>query len=97
MNNFITLAIMESINNFLEPIITDVLTKLTAFPVWLQAVILLALGIFVIIGLIVFIKKFVKLFLVLAILGVIVWFVWSRGYLDSILPNAIFTQLHNLI
>jgi hypothetical protein len=97
MNNFITLAIMESINNFLEPIITDVLTKLTAFPIWLQAVILLALGIFVIIGLIVFIKKFVKLFLVLAILGVIVWFVWSRGYLDSILPNAIFTQLHNLI
>ena len=97
MNNFITLAIMESINNFLEPIITDVLTKLTAFPIWLQAVILLALGIFVIIGLIVFIKKFVKLFLVLTILGVIVWFVWSRGYLDSILPNAIFTQLHNLI
>ncbi|MFA7561279.1 MAG: hypothetical protein WCY80_04130 [Candidatus Izemoplasmatales bacterium] len=97
MNNFITLAIMESINNFLEPIITDVLTKLTAFPIWLQAVILLALGIFVIIGLIVFIKKFVKLFLVLAILGVIVWFVWSRGYLDSILPNAIFTQFNNLI
>jgi len=97
MKNFITLAIMDSVNEFLEPIITDILIKLTAFPVWLQAVILLAVAIFVIIGLIVFIKKFVKLFLVLAILGVIVWFVWSRGYLDSILSNAIFMQFTNLI
>lgn len=97
MNNFINLAIMDTVNDFLEPIITDVLTRLTAFPIWLQAVILLAVGIFVIIGLIVFIKKFVKLFLVLAILGVIIWFVWSRGYLESILPNAIFMQLTNLV
>jgi hypothetical protein len=38
-------------------------------------------------------KKFIKLFLVLAVLAAIFWFVYSQGYLDSILSINLFNLI----
>lgn len=86
----ITLAIMDTVNEFLEPYLTQVMDTFTGLDVWLQAVVLLSIAIFVVVGLFVFMKKFIKLFLVLAILAAIFWFVYSQGYLDGILSGNFF-------
>jgi len=85
-----TLAIMDTVNEFLEPHITKLLDILTGLDIWLQAIVILTIAIFVIVGLFVFMKKFIKLFLVLAILAAIFWFVYSQGYLDGILAINFF-------
>ncbi|MCK4551797.1 MAG: hypothetical protein KAU02_02685 [Tenericutes bacterium] len=84
---FRTSAITDTISDFVEPYITQVLDLLNGFEPWMLAVILLGLAIFIIIGLVVFIKKFIKLFLVLAIIGGIAYVLYTQGYLDSILGN----------
>ncbi|MGE0002984.1 MAG: hypothetical protein AB7S88_00825 [Candidatus Izemoplasmatales bacterium] len=77
--------ILDTINGFVEDYITQLLDLFDTFQPWIQALILLGIAIFVIIGLFVFLKKFIKLFLVLAILGAIGYFLYSGGYLDSVL------------
>lgn len=84
-NNF--LAITDTISDFVEPYIQQVLDLLTGFDVWIQGLIILALGIFTIVGVVVFIKKFIKLFLVLAVLGGIVYVLYSQGFLNDILDS----------
>ncbi len=88
-----SLAIMDTINDFLEPYLFQVLDIFEGLDIWLQAVVLLSIAIFVIIGLFVFMKKFIKLFLVLAVLAAIFWFVYSQGYLDSILSINLFNLI----
>jgi hypothetical protein len=80
-----TLAITDTIGEFIEPYVSQALDLLTNMDMWMQGLVILAIGIFVIIGLFVFIKKFVKAFLVIAILGAIAYFAYSQGYLDGIL------------
>ena len=89
----LTLALVDTINGFLEPYITLVLDFFNDLTTWLQALVLLFIAIFVLVGLFVFMKKFIKLFLVLAILGAIFWFVYSQGYLDSFLSINIFQNI----
>ncbi|XMB71602.1 hypothetical protein RJI07_05645 [Mycoplasmatota bacterium WC30] len=81
-----TSAITDTISDFVGPYITKGMDLLTGLPVWLQAVALLVVGIFTIVGVVVFIKKFIKLFLVLAIIGGIVYVLYTQtDILDSIL------------
>lgn len=89
-----TLAIIDTVNEFLEPYITKLVDTLTGLDVWLQAIVILSIAIFVIVGLFVFMKKFVKLFLVLAILAAIFWFVYTQGYLDGILSINFFNYIN---
>ena len=84
----IFLAITDTISDFVEPYIQQALDLLGGFDVWIQGLILLGLGIFTIVGVIVFIKKFIKLFLVLAVLGGIVYVLYSQGVLDGILDSV---------
>jgi len=82
---------METINNFVKPYIDQLLSVFNGFAPYLQAAILLVIAIFVVIGLFVFLKKFIKLFIFLAILGGIGYFLYSKGYLDSILGSGYIT------
>ncbi len=82
----IFLTIIDTVEDFLQPYITQLLDMLQGLPVWLQGVLVLALGIFTIVGLIVFIKKFIKLFLVLAVLGAIGYVLWTQ---TDILQNLL--------
>ncbi len=84
---FKTMAITDTISDFVEPYITQLLDILNGFAPWMLAVILLVFAIFTIVGLVVFIKKFIKLFLVIAIIGGIAYVLYTQGYLDSILGN----------
>lgn len=81
----IFLTIIDTINDFVGPLVEQALTLLSGFPVWIQAAMILALGIFAIIGLFVFLKKFIKLFIGLAVLGGIAYFAYTQGWLDSVL------------
>jgi len=81
-----TNAITDTISDFVEPYITQVMDLLTGLPVWLQAVAFLVVGIFTLVGVIVFIKKFIKLFLVIAVIGGIVYVLYTQtDILDGIL------------
>jgi hypothetical protein len=87
-NNFLVFGtIVQTIETTIGPLITQGLDFLTGQSVLIQGAILIALGLFAIIGLFVFIKKFIKLFVVLAILGGIGYFVYSQGYLDTVLDS----------
>ena len=90
---FFFLAITDTINDFLEPYMTKLMDLLNGLDIWLQAAVFLFIAIFVIVGLFVFMKKFIKLFLVLAILGAIFWFAYSQGYLDGILSINFFNSI----
>ncbi len=82
-----TLAITDTISDFVEPYIQQAMDLLTGFDVWIQGLILLGLGVFTLVGVIVFIKKFIKLFLILAVLGGIAYVLYSQGILDGILDS----------
>ena len=90
---------LETINNFVEKYITQVLDLFNGLAPWIQALALLILAIFTLVGLFVFIKKFIKLFLVLAILGAVGYFLYTSGVLDNLLgaiitfSKAIFASL----
>lgn len=84
---FFTLAITDTIGDFIGPYVTQALDFITNMEMWMQGLVLLGIAIFVIVGFVVFIKKFIKTFLVLAILGAIAYFVYSQGYLDGILST----------
>ncbi|MBU1144506.1 MAG: hypothetical protein KJ971_01440 [Firmicutes bacterium] len=76
--NNLFLAIMDQVNEFLQEYLDYIFNFLADLPVWAQGAIFLGLGLFAIVGLFVFFKKFVKLFIGLAILGVIVYLVWDN-------------------
>lgn len=52
--------------------------------VWIQAAILVGLALFAVIGLFVFIKKFIKLFVVLGILGGVFYYLWTQGIIQNL-------------
>lgn len=81
------LAIMDTIEGFVGPYVEIVMDLLGGLPVWTQALAILALGIFTLIGLFVFIKKFIKAFLVLAVLGAIGYFLWTQGIIQNLIGN----------
>jgi len=56
---------------------------------WLQLVIYAFLVIFVLVGFFVFIKKFIKLFLVLAVLGAGVYYLWTQTSVLDFLKDLI--------
>ena len=80
---------LDTINNFVEPYINQVVDLFNGLTPWIQALALLVLVIFVLIGLFVFIKKFIKLFLVLAVLGAVGYYLYSAGILDNLLGGFI--------
>jgi hypothetical protein len=94
-------AIIDTINGFLGPLITTGIQLLQGFPIWIQGLILVALALFAVIGVFVFIKKFFKLFIVFAILGAIGYYLYFEtdiitNLLGS-LTTAIFTTLPTLL
>jgi len=76
---------LDKINTFVQPYVDQLTSLLASFPYYIQAAIILGIAIFVLVGLIVFLKKYIKLFLVLAILFAIFYFVSTQ---TSILPNV---------
>jgi hypothetical protein len=55
---------------------------------WIQAAILVGLALFAVIGLFVFIKKFIKLFVVLGILGGVFYYLWDQGIIQDLWSNV---------
>lgn len=83
--NIFTMTVMETIDGFLEPYINQLLGLLTGLDIWLQAIVILVIAAFFLTGLIIFIKKKIVAFIVIAVIAAIFWFVYSQGYLDSFL------------
>lgn len=84
-------SIIETVEGFLAPYITQGIDMLEALPVWIQGVAILALALFAMVGLFTFLKKFIKLFIVLAILGGIGYYLYTQtdiiqNLLDGIAP-----------
>jgi len=81
-------GIMETIETTVAPFIQQALGFLDGLAVWMQAAILLALGLFALVGMIVFIKKFFKVILVLGILGGGVWYLYTyTDVIDNLLSS----------
>jgi hypothetical protein len=87
-NGFIFATIMDTIEGLIGPYISTGISALEGFPIWIQGLMLLGLGLFAIIGIFVFIKKFFKLFLVLAILGAIGYYLYfETDIITNLLGN----------
>ncbi|MBN2877556.1 MAG: hypothetical protein JXL85_07890 [Bacilli bacterium] len=80
-----TIAITDTISDFVATYVDQIMGIFNGLEYWLQAVALLVLAIFTLIGIFVFLKKFIKLFLVLAVIGAIGYVLYSQGLLDGIL------------
>jgi hypothetical protein len=89
MYPFVFASIVDTIEEFVGPYITDGIGLLTGLDVWLQAVIILAAAIFILIGFFVFLKKSFKVIVVLAILGGIGYLLYTQGVFDGII-NSLF-------
>lgn len=61
--------ILQTIEDFVGPLIAQGIAVLEGLPVLIQAAALLGLALFAVVGIFVFLKKFIKLFIVLGILG----------------------------
>jgi hypothetical protein len=61
--------ILQTIEDFVGPLIAQGIGILEGLPVIVQAAALLGLALFAVVGIFVFLKKFIKLFIVLGILG----------------------------
>lgn len=86
LGNFIMLTIVDTINDFIEPLVAQVTGYLNGITPWAAGLILLAAGIFILIGFFRFLKKFIKAFIVLAILGGAFYVVYTyTELLDNIL------------
>ena len=82
-------GIIETIETFVGPYITQGIDLLTGLAVWLQAAVLVGAAILILIGLFTFIKKTYKMILVLAVIGAIGYFLYTSGTLDGILGGLI--------
>jgi len=81
-----TLAIMDTINDFFSGVIEEVVFYLENIEPWAAGLILIGAAIFTFIGLLVFLKKFVKTFIILAVLGVAIYIVYTQtNLLNNIL------------
>lgn len=87
-------GIIETIEGFAAPYLEMALGFLDTQAVWIQAAILVGIALFAIIGVFVFIKKFIKLFVVLGIIGVVGYLVWTnttiiQDLLAGVMPGFI--------
>ena len=83
-----TFAITDTISSFVEPYIVQAISFLEGLTPWMAALIILGIAIFTLVGIIVFIKKFIKLFLVLAVIGGILYVLYTQGILDGLLDTV---------
>ncbi|MCK7487823.1 MAG: hypothetical protein MZU97_21725 [Bacillus subtilis] len=70
--------IITTIENFVGPLIAQGIGILEGLPVIIQGAALLGLALFAVVGVFVFLKKFIKLFIVLGILGGVGYLVWTQ-------------------
>ena len=75
--------ILQIVSDFVEPYINSLMAIFNDLEFWMQGVVLLVIAIFVVIGLFVFMKKFIVLFIVLAIIGGAVYYVYTKTDLLS--------------
>ena len=86
MNFIIMLNIADTINTYLDGVVDSVVSYLESIQPWAASVVLFVVGLFALIGFFVFIKKFIKAFIVMAILGGAIYLIYSQtNILDSIL------------
>ncbi|MFA5007121.1 MAG: hypothetical protein WC509_06615 [Candidatus Izemoplasmatales bacterium] len=86
---FVFAGIIETIEEFVGPYITQGLGILTGLAVWMQAAILAGAAIFILIGVFTFIKKTYKMILVLAVIGVVGYFLYTSGALNGIIGGLV--------
>jgi hypothetical protein len=72
------LSVITTVEDFLQPLIDDLITALQGLEVWMQAVAILLIGVFAIVGLVVFFKRFIGVLLFLVILGGIVYYLYTQ-------------------
>ena len=80
----VTLGVMETVNDVLDGVNDQIVNALNDFLAffdgkadWMMTVAFLLIAIFILFGLFVFIKKFIKLFIVLAILGAVGYYLYT--------------------
>jgi len=87
------LGIIETVEGFLGPLITEGISFLQGLPIWIQGVAILGLAIFALVGVFVFLKRFIKIFIILAILGGIGYYLYTQtdiitNLLEGITPSG---------
>jgi len=83
MSLIFTLAIMDTINDSLKGIIESIVFYLENIQPWAASLVLFAVAILALVGLIVLIKKFIKTFIILGVLGGAGYLIYE--YTDNIL------------
>lgn len=88
--NGLTLALMDDVNNFLEGIIDKITFYLENIQPWAASLVLLAVGILTLVGFFVLLKKFIKTFIILGVLGAAGYLIYTQtDLLDSILGSVL--------
>ncbi len=87
------LGIIETVEGFLGPYIAQGISLLQGLPIWIQGVAILGLAIFALVGVFVFLKRFIKIFIILAILGGIGYYLYTQtdiitNLLEGITPSG---------
>ncbi len=86
MSLIFTLAIMDTINDSLKGIIESIVFYLENIQPWAASLVLFAVAILALVGLIVLIKKFIKTFIILGVLGGAGYLIYEyTDILDNIL------------
>ncbi|MCF7923908.1 MAG: hypothetical protein K9L64_02230 [Candidatus Izimaplasma sp.] len=73
-----TLALMDPVNNFFESLIDDITFYLENIAPWAAGLVLLGVAILLLIGFFVVLKKFIKAFIVLGVLGGAVYIIYTK-------------------
>jgi len=72
------LSVVTTVENYLQPLVDQLITALQGLEVWMQAAAILMIAGFAIVGLVVFFKKFIGVMLFLMILGAIVYYLYTQ-------------------
>jgi hypothetical protein len=88
--NGFTLSIMDTVNGTLESIIDDITFYLENIQPWAASLVLLAVGILALVGFFVMLKKFIKTFIILGVLGGAGYLIYTQtDLLDSVLGGVL--------
>lgn len=88
--SFVTLSIIDDVNDFLKTIIDNVVFYLENIEPWAASLVLLAIAILTLVGFFVLLKKFIKTFIVLGVLSGAFYVIYEyTDILDSILKIII--------
>ena len=90
LKNGLTLALMDNVNDFLADIIDKITFYLENIQPWAASLVIFAIGILTLVGFFVMLKKFIKTFIILGVLGGAGYLIYTQtNLLDGILGSVL--------